>query len=206
MSYNDQFLSLNAAGNILNTVGNIGKKPRKEISEAWGVIKQIRNICLKNKDKEYSLVDLCSGNALVPVTAVHLFKNIISAIAVDKLPRERNWEATDDFMYMEKDIFDIDTDQFVSPTILTSIHCCGELAEQVIKIFNTSEHIEHLVLMPCCRGEISNPFLQFLKNHGNRDLAWISKLFLLCHGKTSVYRDRFILSPKDYILISKKEA
>jgi len=201
--YVDEFLSLRSAPDILATVGHLGNKPQKEITEAMGIIKYLKRIVIKEPGK-YQVVDLCSGNALVPVIAVHLFP-ISSAIAIDKLKRERNWKRAERFVYLQMDINDIDFNKLSRPTILTAVHSCKNMAEKTIEIYNTTPIVKHMILMPCCIGNLDTSLLRFIKQEAGNDLAWVTKLALQCKGKVKVGKDNFVMSPKRYIITASKE-
>jgi hypothetical protein len=205
--YVSEFLSLQSAPDILGTVGYLGNKPEKEITEAMAIIHKLRPIVL-NAHGEFELVDLCSGNALVPVIAAHLLP-VNCAVAVDKLPRDRNWDRAEKFTYIQQDIYGIPDFWFRNPTILTAVHCCRDLAEQVVKIYQTHDNIKYLILMPCCIGDLNSSILRFIKEEANGDLAWVTKLAmtltLLGNNKVSVHKDNFVLSPKRYIIKAEKQ-
>ena len=205
--YLNEFLSLKCCPDVLATVGNLGNKPEKEISEAWGIIRKLRKIVLKEPNK-YDLVDLCSGNGLVPIIATYLLP-IVYTNAIDKKPRERNWSLAKGFIYTDdEDIYSskfTNQEYFCDSTILTSIHCCGNLAERVIEIYNNQKMIKHLILMPCCHGNLNTSLLKFIKKEANGDLAWVTKLALQCSGNVKVSKDNFVLSPKRYIIMASKE-
>lgn len=207
--YLTEFLSLRCSPDVLGSVGYLGNKPEKEITEAWAIIKKLRKITLRHPNK-FQLIDLCSGNALVPVIAAHLLPTT-HAYAIDKLPRERNWHLTDDFTYLQRDIHQLlETNQFTQvlfnkPTIITSVHSCSKLAETVIQIFNEVPTIQYMFLMPCCIGRLDSSILQFIKKESNRDLAWVTKLALQCSENVNIYRDRWVLSPKNYIISASKK-
>ena len=76
-NYVDAFINLKCSGSVLETCGYLGSKSTKEIAEAMGIIKQLKKILLYNS-QEFQLVDLCSGNGLVPILSIHLFKNLIN--------------------------------------------------------------------------------------------------------------------------------
>jgi hypothetical protein len=202
--YLTEFLSLRCSPDVLGSVGYLGSKPEKEITEAWAIIRKLRKITLRYPNK-FQLVDLCSGNALVPVIAAHLLP-LTHTYAVDKLPRDRNWHRTNDFTYLQRDIRDIPKVLFNKPTIITSVHSCSTLAETVIQMFNMTPTIQYMFLMPCCVGQLNSSILQFIRKEANRDLAWVTKLAMQCDGNLKISRDRWVLSPKNYILsTSKKE-
>lgn len=201
--YVSEFLSLKCAPDVLASVGFLGNKPEKEITEAFAILKKIKKITMREPDK-YEVVDLCSGNALVPILSAFLYK-VKYAFAFDKLRRERNWNLVNNFMYKVFDIYKIPNDWFSHPTILTAVHSCRDLAEQTIKIYNESENIQHLILMPCCIGNLDTSLLRFIKEQANGDLAWVTKLAMQCKGKVSISKDNFVLSPKNYIIWAQKE-
>jgi hypothetical protein len=202
--YVNEFVSLKCAPLVLETVGHLGNKPDKEISEAMGLIKRIKKFALKNPNK-FQVVDLCSGNALVPVIAAHLLP-ITKSYAIDKLNRKRQWNVTKNFEYHITDIYDNRMHKFFKvPTILTVVHSCKSLAEEAINIFNKYDQIKFLALMPCCQGSLNSSFLQFLKAESNSSIAWTSKLVSQCNGSVNVYKDKYIISPRNHIITSKKE-
>ena len=202
--YVNEFLSLKCGPLVLESVGILGHKPDKEISEAMGVIRKLREIVLHQPDK-YQLVDLCSGNALVPVIAAHLLP-ITKSYAIDKLIRKRQWNMTRNFEYHNINIFDDSMHKFFKkPTILTAIHSCRQAAEKTIDLFNNNPNIEHLILIPCCEGNINDPISQFIKHESYAGLAWTVKLAMKCHGETQISKDNFIMSPKNHIIVSRKE-
>ena len=197
-----EFLSLKCAPDVLGTVGYLGGKPEKEITEAWAIIKKLRKVVLKEPNK-YQLVDLCSGNALVPVIATHLLP-FTKTYAIDKLKRDRNWNHAKNFRYVTSDIEHISLSIFDKPTIITAVHCCRKTAETVINIFNETRDIKHMLLMPCCVGSLNSGLLQFIRNEANRDVAWITKLSLMCDNAVKISRDNHVLSPKNYIIMASK--
>jgi hypothetical protein len=201
--YVNEFVSLKCAPLVLETVGHLGNKPDKEISEAMGLIKRIKKFTLKSPDK-FQVVDLCSGNALVPVIAAHLLP-ITKSYAIDKLNRKRQWNVTKNFEYHITDIFDNRMHKFFQkPTILTAVHSCKTLAEKAINIFNKYDHIKYLALMPCCQGSLDNSILQFIRSESSSPVAWTLKLALQCNGSVNVYKDKYIISPRNHIITSKK--
>ena len=201
--YVSEFLSLNCAPDVLAAVGFLGNKPEKEITEAFAILRKIKAITMREPNK-YQVVDLCSGNALVPVLSAFLYK-ITRSFAIDKLPRDRNWHLVKNFQYVKEDIYNIHNDFILEPTILTAVHSCRDLAEQTIKIYNENENIRHLILMPCCIGNLDTSLLRFIKEQANGDLAWITKLAMQCKGKVSISKDNHVLSPKNYIIWARKE-
>lgn len=205
MRYVNEFLSLKCAPDVLATVGYLGNKPDKEITEAYAIIKKLKKIVL-NEPNKYELIDLCSGNALVPIIAAHLLP-INYSYAVDKKPRDRNWSNTLRFQYILEDIYNFNIGIKRSPTpsfILTSVHCCKNLAERAIELYNRTEEVKHLILMPCCIGNLDTSLLRFIKKEANDDLAWVTKLATQCKGDVHVSKDNFVMSPKRYVIHASK--
>ena len=95
--YLNHFLSLKCSSDVLEVVNPLGNKAAKEITESMAVIKHIKRIAIAEKHK-YGLLDLCAGNALTSVLAVHLLP-IKGAIAVDKRVRNRKWDMVKRFKY-----------------------------------------------------------------------------------------------------------
>ncbi len=101
--YLEQFLSLNCSGDVLNACLPINN-PSKEITEAMAMIRQIKPIVLANKMR-FALIDLCAGNALTSIIAVHLLP-IKGALAIDLKPVQRpHRENVKRFVYLKGDIY-----------------------------------------------------------------------------------------------------
>ena len=99
MSYVKQFMALRCAGDVLDACGPF-KNGEKEINESMAVLQRVRRIVLAEPMK-YTLVDLCSGNALTPVLAVH-YLPIVKAYAVDINPHERRWDKVRRFEHLHR--------------------------------------------------------------------------------------------------------
>lgn len=165
---------------------------------------KIKKILHRKPENTHTLVDLCSGNALVPVLSQHLFPQLYESFAIDKLKRERNWNKTKNFHYLTSDIYKLNLSKIPKPIILTGVHCCKNLAERVVEIYNETPKIKHLILMPCCSGALSNGILQFIKSQSSNDTAWALKLALQCDGKVKMYKDNHVLSPRNHIIMASK--
>jgi len=210
MSYISEFLSLRCAGDVINSVGYV-KNYEKEISEAMGVMTELRKIVLK-RPNTYSVLDLCSGNALVPILSSFIFP-IKKATAIDKRERERNWENVRKFSYLFQDIY---SDNFFntceeitddSPTILTSCHACGDLANRSIDIFDCDLRITHLILIPCCSGNIKHILPTVLNDKCSQYEKWCYNLYKeieQCSHKVRMFRDKRITSPKNIVIVAEK--
>lgn len=160
--YTDEFFKLKAAPDILAATKAI-TNGTKEITESMSIIHAIRHVTLSNK-MNYSLVDMCSGNALVPIIAAHLLP-VRNCISVDKRLPKSSWTRVKrlyslgsvDIMSGEK-MLDLDINKHLGGkrAILTSVHPCGKLAEQVINIFLRRPQYRHLYMMPCCSSKINH--------------------------------------------------
>jgi len=201
--YVSEFLALKCAPDVLGTVGFLGNKPEKEITEAMAIIRKLKRIALNDPNK-YQLIDLCSGNALVPVIAAHLLP-FTKTYAVDKLKRVRNWGHAKRFEYISSQIEHMPLSLFARPSVITAVHCCRGAAETIIDIFNRVPTIRHMILMPCCIGSLNSGLLQFIKNEANRDVAWVTKLSVMCDSAVHISRDNHVLSPKNYIITASKK-
>src|SRR3972149_11311889 len=102
MDYLKEFLNLKCAGDVLNVVSPLGRKPAKEITETMAVITRIRATIFENPGL-YSIYDLCAGNALTSVLSAHLLP-LDAIVAVDKRTRNRNWHKAKKFKYIFDDI------------------------------------------------------------------------------------------------------
>lgn len=202
--YTDKFLSLRCAPDVLSVVGPMDKAG-KEISEAMAIIRRVRGIVLAPENKmRYTLVDLCSGNALVPVIAAHLLP-VRWSYAVDARPRVRAWERAARFTYLVADVYSEalgDHLRSLGPLILTACHPCGELAERVIELYRA--YADHLVLMPCCEGPIPPGEPAIIREKMGAYLAWCVHLAGRCGGQVAV--DEGVLSPKNALVTAHKEA
>ena len=201
--YLNQFLGLRCAPDVLGVVGEMGKKAAKEVTESMAVIRRLRHIALHG---EYGLIDLCAGNALTSVLAVHTlpFK---WATAVDKRERDRAWHRAERFHYHVQDINDkliINNacGHYKDPIVIIAVHACGQLAERVIELFHNTPEAKHLVLMPCCEGKEKNRVPYCIRKRIGHYLAWCWHLNDLAKGKLLI--DQQVLSPKNGIIIASK--
>lgn len=201
--YLSEFLKLRCVGDVLNTVNPIGKKPKKEITESMGIFKRLKNIVLKKPDYYYTIYDLCAGNALTSVLAV--FRLPVYAMAIDKLQRKRNWHLAKRFIYLNKDIYDMEPNKsFLKNSIIISVHPCKQLAKKAIELYNECDEVKHLILMPCCSGAIVNEYA-FLKQRIGKDVTWAFQLAQQCKGRVNMVEDKKVLSPRNCIITASKE-
>lgn len=196
--YLAQFHKLRCRGDVLNVVNPIGNAAAKEITESMAIIKRIKPIALA-KPMQNRLWDLCAGNALTSVLAVHLLP-IQSAVAVDLRERKRNWGSAKRFEYVQADIHELTTTAFCSIDIIISVHPCGGLAERVIELYMRSA-ARHLIMMPCCHGSFKKN--QFLIENLGTYATWCLHLAGLCGGNLA--KDENCLSPKNIVVTASKQ-
>lgn len=200
MNYVDEFLNYDCAGDILNIIPK-QKKYQKEITESMSVIKRIKNKVLEYK-MEYSILDLCAGNALTSVLSVYTLP-VKMAYAIDKKKRKGNYENAKRFQYLEQDI---NTNNFANwfsskkgKFILIAVHACSNIAITIIDIFNCFTNIKGLYLMPCCVGNMKDHDY-FLRNKLGKYIAWCYQLKSYIHVHSRIIEDKKILSPANIII------
>ena len=212
--YLNEFLSLKCSGDVLNTVNPLGKKSAKEITESMGIIKSIKSFFLEHP-MEVTLIDLCAGNALTSVLAVHLLP-VKYAIAVDKKERYRRWDSAKRFQYIFEDIYSLDlldklnllqksdycTDIYQfrwlkEPVVIISSHPCSNLAVRIIELYNSIRGQKALVLIPCCRGGIiKSKIPQYLVDKLGNYGMWSFNLWeQINSGNVRMVEDKSICSP-----------
>ena len=201
-SYVSEFLALKSSGDILNAVTPLNNA-EKEITESMGIIKRLRSIVLAEPMK-YRVLDLCAGNALTSVLAVHLLP-IKEAIAVDIKPRERpGYQAVKRFTYVTGDIREHHRMAFPDShkdIIVISSHPC-KLARRVIEIYNKTS-AKAMIIIPCCEGPLKRQYPQILKEKMGAYIRWCFDLALDCEGSLTV--DKKILSPKNCVIVAKRK-
>lgn len=199
MKYLNEFLSLKCAGDALNAVNGM-RKGAKEITESMSIIHAIRSITLKEPMK-YTLIDLCAGNALTGIIAVHLLP-IKQAIAFDKHKRKCNYNHIKRFTYIKADIIK-ETFSIPKKSIIVSVHPCKGLALHVIDIYNSNTFAEHLAMMPCCIGKITGFPERMIKKLGKYEV-WCYQLSIQANG--TYKQDRHCLSPVNCVITASKGA
>ncbi len=202
MIYIEKFLQLKCCSDVLNVCGSLGKNSVKEISESMGMLRVIKGLFISHP-VEYNLIDLCSGNALTSVLAVHLLP-VDYALAVDKNERIRNWHLAKRFFYQVHDIYD---DEFMlrsinENSVIICVHGCKDLARRIIEIYTKSE-AKALFMMPCCNGKLTRKYPQsIIQTLGNYKI-WCWDLLQDMSGentKNIFIEDKKILSPKNVIV------
>jgi len=198
--YVSEFLQLKCAGDVLQCVGPM-KKADKEISESMAVIHRLRAITLA-EPMRYGLVDLCCGNALASVTAVHLLP-VKWAVAIDKRPRKMG-RVPDRFQRIEENIMSglsLPPYAWDSPFVIVSIHPCQGLAERVVELYNRHEAARHLIMMPCCVGP-HVPLPAFMGVGRYREWCW--RLYEKAHEKGNGAADENVMSPANIVIAKRK--
>lgn len=203
--YLDKFFKLKSSGDILNVVAPL-TNGAKEITEAMAIIERIRPISLENK-MGYVIVDLCAGNALSSIIAMHLLP-ISYAWAINKRKPNRRYHKVRSFSYLKCDILNddskvIDILNSQEDIIIVSIHPCKQLALKVCEYYNTYDTVKHLLLMPCCVGK-NKQFIKFAKDiNCSKDVAWVEYLKQLVKGAVSA--DSSCLSKANFIIEAHKQ-
>jgi len=206
--YLNSFFNLRSSAQILQVYERISCGA-KEISEGMAMRERVREIVLQ-EPMEYTLLDLCSGNGLIPIIAIFTLP-LKEAIASDKKPHEHNYFLVRNFKYLKLDLYDDKTvretlQKIRDPIILTSMHPCKALAQKVIEIYQNFTKIRHVILCPCCPGHYTNPKIveekeeKFNQNHYDR---WALTLNHKLQG--IMERDTKMISPRNIFLQKNKD-
>lgn len=204
MKYVSEFLSLRCATDIIGISYPVQRMP-KEISEAMAMVRRVRSWAL-NDPNTYALVDLCSGNGLVPLLTAFTLP-IKHNYAVDSKPRDREWDKVRKFSYIHGDIYSNHIQELIEnagdKVILTSCHACKNLASRVVELYQECKNVKKLVLMPCCVGKLPfNVSDDMLKQMG-RDNLWALYLNQMAEGRLT--KDDAAMSPKNRIIVASKD-
>ena len=197
--YMERFLSLRCCGDVLNSVSKMSR-PEKEVSESMAIIKHLKNIVLAKPNK-YAVIDLCAGNALTSVLAVHLLP-IKYAIAIDKHKRKGEYNRVSRFDYLEGDIdlnyYNINR----KDSVWISVHPC-QTAEKIVKLFNKSK-AHALIMMPCCHGLSDDVFgKSWLRRKLSEYDLWTYHLAKkIKNANVKIVTDKYCLSPRNNIIIA----
>jgi len=195
--YYQHFKKLICHNDIIDILSPI-LKLEKEVSESFAVIKQLKKIVLKYKNK-YDIWDLCAGNALTSTISAFMLP-INKAYAIDIRPRDREWNRINKFEYLIKDIHDITNKTFKKESIIISIHPCKELAEYICNIYNNSYKVKYLILMPCCIGKFRRKNRHLVKNNY---YEWCIYLNDIVNGNMII--DKKCISPKNAVITASKD-
>jgi len=201
-TYINQFLTLKCAGDIINILQPISSGTNKEVSEAWTIMKRMRNQVFKKEKGYYNLVELCAGN---PVSGLlsHFCLPFKWAVSVDKRLIKRDYSRVERYNYIEKNIYDSDITKYIdNRSIIIASHPCKDLATRIIEIYNTTE-ATGLYLLPCCEGTVPQfSQKQFLLEQLGRYHLWSYWLATQCCGKIEI--DKKCVSPKNCIIMATK--
>lgn len=197
--YIDEFHRLRCSPDVMACVAPL-TRASKELSEAMAVRQRVKRITLGEPGK-YRLVDLCSGNALLPILAAFTLP-VTRCWAVDKYRRDRPYEKVKRFTYIEENIHSGCTPSLIDDqTILTSVHACKGLAIRTVELF-LETGAPYLVMMPCCLGPVKNVPREICDRLG-KYASWCLSLALRCNG--NVVFDENCLSPCNAIITAQKE-
>lgn len=205
-TYLSKFYKLKASMDILDILLPISNL-NKEITEAWAIVKRLQRIVLKEPGK-YTIYDICAGNALISTIAAFLLP-AKQVVAIDILPRNRRWGKIRNFTYLIDDIYKIGPTFFEKDSIIVANHPCGELSNYIVELYNKSR-ATHLILMPCCIGNINSEhntirYNKVLTSKLGKYLLWCMQLSHECKGKGLMIEDTDVISPKNCLIVAKKE-
>jgi hypothetical protein len=203
--YLTDFLRLKCAGDIINAVSPVNNF-EKEISEAMAIRHNLRKIVLA-KPMEYTVLDLCAGNALAGIISVFTLP-IQYCHAFDIKPREREgFKTVKKWSYTKEDIHAFRPEFIEKRIILIASHACRDLAVKIIELYNQSK-ASALIMIPCCtmpdksKQETAELLKQKGLSHYDRWCLW---LYNQCLGKKRLFQDTNILSQCNNILVSTKQ-
>lgn len=214
MKYLKEFLGLRCSGDVINATAPV-QKMAKEITEATAIFKRLRKWALKEPGK-YTVVDLCAGNALAGILAIHMLP-LKHSYAVDIVPRRRDgFSGVKRWEYLQRDIYEPGPLDFVLPeeTILVSSHACGKLSQRVIDLYNRRPHCQPhptrsfkgLVLLPCCVGELK-PSYGLVESKLTRYERWAIQLAeRIESANVQVVHDQNVLSPANIVITAWRES
>ena len=222
MRYLEQFFSLKCAGDVLNAVAPV-TNGAKEITEAMSAVRALKPIML-HEPMKYGLLDLCAGNALGSILAVHVLP-VRWAVAVDKTPRARHHEIVKRFEYVEGDVTDLDSlddarlrlhreggarDLLLSavpPFTILAIHACSGTAKRIVELYKLIPSAKALVMIPCCGGAMTGEGKALrlaLPGKVTAYEAWCWELARMAGG--SLRFDTGSQSPCNGVIVARKEA
>jgi len=206
MRYIEKFLELKCTPDILGVSYPLNN-PTKEVTESMAIVQELRKVFLKDKERKVVVFDLCAGNALTSVILAHLFPNV-TCYALDKAPRDRQWENVKNFEYKTMDIHEKETIDYIDIvsksadySIIISVHPCKNLANRIVDIYKLSS-VNHIALMPCCKGKIDTDFPQVIKEKVSNYMLWCWDLSRSANAKLRM--DKYIKSPCNGIISGSK--
>jgi len=199
MSYVNEFLTYRCAGDVLNSVAPLNNAA-KEISESMALLKSVKGLALRHP-RMLRLWDLCAGNALTSILAVH-YLPFAYAIAVDrKLHKRPGYARVQRWEYRQGEIDSLHGQISVNDVLVASHPC--QAAEDICRLFNDSP-ARAMFILPCCQGKISSKFTQLTRGKMSRYELWCLHLARLVDGECSK-RDTQVLSPMNIIVSKVRE-
>ena len=216
-TYIDQFLATKEFSTLCGIeyhgINNL-RGTRKEVSEAYAVLKAVRLCLPKNQTlNDTFLIDLCSGKSLT-IALSKLTHPQGSYLAVDKL---KEHEISHHVPYWCQDIRPpvfaqgiterIEAELPKTP-ILVGMHLCGILSELAIELFKTNTKLHALVLCPCCLPRRKSGVAETIRNRNDKAEnlydGWANHLFDLVKEIKGVtvhrYRDEHMHTDRNFII------
>lgn len=207
----DHFLNLRCAPDVLAAVGGLGNRAAKEVTEAMAVV--IRASKLLRALPGAGLLDVCSGNALVPVLALHWLGSLERAWALDVKPRQgRHFERVRGFEYVMRDLHELTREMDPpgdGPLVLTCCHGCCDLATAAAELYVRCERVRGLVMMPCC---VPQKFAvearrrypaEMYSGDGAQYRLWALRLADAVNG--TLRFDHRVISPRNALVVAAKD-
>lgn len=195
----------------LKTYLSLVKNTNKEITEAMAIIKTLRTM-LYNKEitRDYTHVDLCSGNGLVGVLSAFLIQ-FDHTFCTDITPRNdlynKFFDTVRNFDYVACDMCDIgymiDRGKRLTKEdkiVYTCCHGCGDLSEKALELATIDN--KPIVIMPCCNGNIGK-IPRLFNEKLTKYERWCYHLYKTYYCD-DMWCDKNVISPKN-ILIKRKE-
>lgn len=194
--YLDEFFKLRCCGDVLNSV-SVMHNASKEITESLAVIKKLKQIVLP-KPMQYNVIDLCAGNALTSVLAVHMLP-VKSALAVDRKKRKGNYDRTQRFHYKQGEVANV---CLMPMDIAISVHPC-QTGDLVVDLFNNSDAYA-LIMMPCCHGDSNDVFCKpwLLTKMSKYDIWTYHLATKIKRATVTIHKDPYVLSPKNNVIVA----
>ena len=176
-------------------------KLKKELIEADSIFSYRYKIC-RNGNVVY---DLCTGHGIL-AAALAKFRRSSLVIGIDKLARQY-WDYyyfIQNLLLVQGDIYNYPFDT-IPPDVITAIHPCRGLAEQVIRI--AAKYEADIYLMPCCvkRGiKRQSVFAQLLNHSQAIDPQYVAWCFHLAEMMEEYGYDVRVRSPKRLRAVTPK--
>eukprot|EP01103_Thecamoeba_quadrilineata_P013732 TRINITY_DN3900_c0_g1_i1.p1 TRINITY_DN3900_c0_g1~~TRINITY_DN3900_c0_g1_i1.p1 ORF type:complete len:246 (+),score=46.28 TRINITY_DN3900_c0_g1_i1:3-740(+) len=191
---------------------------KKELSESFALYSKLEPLLKKYPDpSQVVLFDVCSGKGflscllsfLYPSTQIYMIDKDtkINLTHLKSLPNVtmKTFDILKNFKLFQ---------EWVNVTvenktgILLGSHLCGELSENVIKLYNDGLNVKHLILVPCCISKTRKEQTTTVAKRLNVDnyKYWCLYLYHLItiQSRRDLCEDEYILSPKNTFLLASK--